>query len=122
MKLNRLITLTLLLACLSLQAQTEPQPSAKALTEKMKTDVGFREELTPQVEAINATFVTKVKEARKTEDQKEKFALLRVANQERNKSLKAIFSPKEFMKFQQAQKQNVDKVREKAKTAKTVAE
>lgn len=118
-------TLTILLALFlfitgaSFAQDSNADQKAKALTDRMKTQLTLSDDQYKQTYDINLTFVTKLSTVKEDGGGKmSKFKKLKSVDEERDAALKKVLTEQQFKDFQTQKKQNREEMKSRYKSSK----
>jgi hypothetical protein len=116
MKISTLLFTLLLFITSSSFAQ---DPKAKALTDRMKTQLTLNEDQYKQVYDINLDFITKMTGLKESSDGKmAKFKSFKTIDSNRDAALKKVLTEQQFKDFQTQKKENREEMKERYKNSK----
>lgn len=92
---------------------------AKAVSQKMKTELGLSDEQYNKVYEINLKYAQQNEATRKnTEDRMAKMQAIKSGNEAKNKELKAVLTKEQFEQYEKLQKEQREELRERMKERK----
>ncbi|MDK2772641.1 MAG: hypothetical protein KYX68_10510 [Flavobacterium sp.] len=116
MKKIIILLLMLIVNIVTFAQEKTADEKATELTKKMKEQVGFKDEVTEKVQAVNLEFVKKTEEIKASDSGKmSKMKEFKAADENRDTKLKEVLSEDEYAKFKDKKSDNRKELKERFK-------